>query len=475
MNSDKLKNTVFVGIVEDNNDPKRIGRVRVRVVNVFEEIETDSIPWASPWKDLNGNEFNVPEIGKIVSVVFDQGNPYKPEYIYAEHYNINLESKLKGLSEGAYKSMKSVIFDHKTQIYSNDDEGLKVDYKFNNINVKEDSININVKDNYTNLNLGDENADQPAILGNNFLNWMDKFIDNLMGSNGGPYLGNLQSPVIPNPAMIKVLQEYKKLRDPKFLSKHVYIVNNDKVKTVSSGSRENNAQLGDSFKSTSTSLKSLSSMDSSTSGGPQVDDNLNANNEFDPTNTNISSNPAYSGEEFGNVIISDFAKELVTVMRTQVGVMEQPMDSNKGPQVQVYQKATGLNGTGWPWCAAFVCWCFKKVAESKKANYSFKLPTTAGAYDMRNWAKRNSQYIEIINNPKQILPGDVVIFNFSHVGISNGVVKNGRIDTIEGNTDGKGSREGGGVYKKSRPIGIITTALRIRYNPDRVKVVNAKK
>ena len=68
MDKEKLKNEIFIGIVEDNNDPRKLGRVRVRVFNVFEEIPKEDLPWAFPWKDLNGNQFNVPEIGKIVSV-----------------------------------------------------------------------------------------------------------------------------------------------------------------------------------------------------------------------------------------------------------------------------------------------------------------------------------------------------------------------------------------------------------------------
>ena len=47
-------------------------------------------------------------------------------YIYSEFYNINLEKKLKSLSGKNYTSMKSVLFDHKSQIYVNDEEGLKL-------------------------------------------------------------------------------------------------------------------------------------------------------------------------------------------------------------------------------------------------------------------------------------------------------------------------------------------------------------
>src|ERR1035437_5707727 len=98
----------YVGIVEDNEDPKKLGRCKVRVLDLFDEIPVADIPFASPWKDLNGNEFNVPEKGKVVTVVFDQGNIYKPEYIYSDHYNVNLEKKLGSLSGKDYTSMKAL-------------------------------------------------------------------------------------------------------------------------------------------------------------------------------------------------------------------------------------------------------------------------------------------------------------------------------------------------------------------------------
>lgn len=250
------RSKTYIGVVEDNEDPKKLGRVRARVLDFFDEIPVEDIPWASPWKDLNGNEFNVPEKGKVVTIVFDQGNIYKPEYIFSDHYNINLEKKLKSLSGDNYTSMKALIFDHKTQIYVNNEEGLKIDHKYNNINIINDGININLKDNFGRINLGDASPDQQAILGTNFLNWFDEFVDNLLGSFAGPFLGNLGAPVVPNPAFIANLQKYKALKDPKFLSDNVYIndnkaINSIRINTSSDPNlRIDDPQVGDTWKST---------------------------------------------------------------------------------------------------------------------------------------------------------------------------------------------------------------------------------
>ena len=159
----------YVGVVEDNIDPNKEGRLKIRIVDVYDEAKTEDLPWASPWKDLAGGQIGIPEKGKVVVCVFEQGDAYKPEYISTEHWNVNLESKLKTLSDTDYISMKSVIFDHKTQIYSNDSEGLKMDYKFNNVNIKNNGINLNLKDNEGLVNIGDSTANQQAILGNQCL------------------------------------------------------------------------------------------------------------------------------------------------------------------------------------------------------------------------------------------------------------------------------------------------------------------
>lgn len=238
----------YIGVVEDIKDPDKAGRVKVRVMDIYEGQPVEDLPWAAPWKDLGGGQFSLPEKGKVVIVVFDQGDTYKPEYIFTEHWNVNLENKLKSLGDADYESMRSLVFDHKTQIYVNDSEGLKIDHKFNNITIKDNGINLNLKDNSRVLNLGDSTANQQAILGNHFLDWFDKFVDALMSNTA--FLGNAGAPVMTNPSLIRLLSEYKSQKDPVFLSKHVNIVDNDQSSTVKNETREETAQTGDTWNST---------------------------------------------------------------------------------------------------------------------------------------------------------------------------------------------------------------------------------
>jgi hypothetical protein len=232
---DKAK--TYIGVVEKNVDPDRLGRCKIRVLDIFDDIPTDDIPWASPWKDLNGNAFNLPDVGKVVTVIFDI---YKPEYIFAEHFNINLEEKLKSLSERAYTSMKAIMFDDKTQIFSNDDDGLMIDYRYNNINITSSKINVNLKDNFGKINLGDAKAEESAILGTTFL------------ITATPFFGNLGAPVFASPKLIESCKKYFLLREAHFLSNNVYLNKNYKISHVLNtiGRRSTTNVQGDSYQST---------------------------------------------------------------------------------------------------------------------------------------------------------------------------------------------------------------------------------
>lgn len=151
-------------------------------------------------------------------------------------------------------------------------------------------------------------------------------------------------------------------------------------------------------------------------------------------------------------------EKLVEILLTKVGVREIPANSNRGPDVEEFQRATWLAGTGWPWCAAFVCWGMREL--EKLQDFPFQRPRTAAAWGFEEWAIQ--QGLELFKPPVTIKKGDIVMFTFSHIGVAIADEQNGFVDTVEGNTDSSGSREGGGVYKKTRAAHLIRSHVRLK-------------
>lgn len=155
--------------------------------------------------------------------------------------------------------------------------------------------------------------------------------------------------------------------------------------------------------------------------------------------------------------------KLVEIASREIGV-EEINGTNCGPQVNEYKSATWLDHNhGWPWCAAFVCWVVKKAMEafSIKESATFKRPRTAGAWDFENWSLSQGSETQTKRNPgDDIRAGDIVIFKFSHIGIAVSDASGSTVETVEGNTDGDGSREGGGVLRKTRKLSQIKTRIR---------------
>jgi len=155
------------------------------------------------------------------------------------------------------------------------------------------------------------------------------------------------------------------------------------------------------------------------------------------------------------------SSKLIELAREEVGVREIG-ETNCGKRVNEYKGATYLDNTqSWPWCAAFICWLFREAM--KGGNYTFKRPTTASAWAFENWAEDQDMSIRLKKpHNGDIVAGDIVIFTFSHIGLAiSSPNKDGIVQTIEGNTDVAGSREGGGVYLKERHISKIRSRLRL--------------
>jgi hypothetical protein len=99
----------WVGEVVDNNDPEIEFRCKVKVYGLFDELETDMIPWAFPAHHGifagGGGGYgsgSVPKIGSLVKVRFANGDMYAAEYYAIQNINSALQSEISGDYQGTH-------------------------------------------------------------------------------------------------------------------------------------------------------------------------------------------------------------------------------------------------------------------------------------------------------------------------------------------------------------------------------------
>lgn len=146
------------------------------------------------------------------------------------------------------------------------------------------------------------------------------------------------------------------------------------------------------------------------------------------------------------------------VAASEVGVMEEPVGSNRGPRVDLYLRTVGLDPThgNFAWCAAFLYFCFEGSA--KRLGRPNPLIRTAGVLD--HWNRAGRARIRRLSAAKAQLqeelvqPGHIFIIDTEdpggtgHTGLIERAI-GGKLITIEGNTNDGGSREGIGVFRRS--------------------------
>lgn len=94
------------GVVVDNKDPKKMGRVRVRIRTIHggEEkgLKDEQLPWAYPLMldaNYNSGSFVVPETNTSVGILFENGDKDQPVYIggfYASGRYEQIDFEMKG-------------------------------------------------------------------------------------------------------------------------------------------------------------------------------------------------------------------------------------------------------------------------------------------------------------------------------------------------------------------------------------------
>jgi hypothetical protein len=72
---------IYVGEVRDNKDPEKIGKIKVRVINLLDGIKDSDLPWFYPIFPITEGSWSVPSIGDFVECCFDRGDIYCGKYL----------------------------------------------------------------------------------------------------------------------------------------------------------------------------------------------------------------------------------------------------------------------------------------------------------------------------------------------------------------------------------------------------------
>ena len=138
------------------------------------------------------------------------------------------------------------------------------------------------------------------------------------------------------------------------------------------------------------------------------------------------------------------ADAVLAVARREIGTVEKPKNSNNVKYNTWYYKQEvydGKNGGKYPWCMAFVQWCFSEAG--------FPLPyKTASCSALLNWYKKNAPKL-VHTEPA---PGDIVIYK-GHTGIFEKYGPDpAYMYVIEGNTAVGNDDNGGCVMQRYRKV-----------------------
>lgn len=140
--------------------------------------------------------------------------------------------------------------------------------------------------------------------------------------------------------------------------------------------------------------------------------------------------------------------QLIKIALKYEGVRENPLGSNSGAQVRAFQAATSLaksDPTGWPWCAAFDAHIFQELWAKLGVQWKPIWPNTASC-DVLLGFGREKKILHATPRPYDVFLSLKNQNDAVHTGVVSDVLSSGRIETIEGNTNRGGSREGIGVF-----------------------------
>ena len=166
---DNLLATSWLGEVVDVEDPQKVGRIKVRVYGKFDDLNKEDIPWAYPGNNntsghsSGGSFFSIPKLGSIVSIKFDMGNIYHPEYYFEQKISDDVRSEISNdyptndNSKTSHVLLYDTASNKKLKIFFTSTKGLMLDFQETQINIKDDkSIDIHTASGKSKIELLDD-------------------------------------------------------------------------------------------------------------------------------------------------------------------------------------------------------------------------------------------------------------------------------------------------------------------------------
>lgn len=150
----------YIGFVVDADDPERLGRCKIRVLGVYDNIDNENIPWAfyqgsnvfAGGENRGGGSISVPKVGTAVKVMFVNGDIHSPMWYSVVHLNDKLRRELAE----TYLDSHVIVYDEDQdlKVWFTPANGMQIFYKDSSISINPDqSILIDHKDSQSNIEL----------------------------------------------------------------------------------------------------------------------------------------------------------------------------------------------------------------------------------------------------------------------------------------------------------------------------------
>ncbi len=138
-------------------------------------------------------------------------------------------------------------------------------------------------------------------------------------------------------------------------------------------------------------------------------------------------------------------QKMIALAQGEVGQAEYPDGSNDSPRIATYREATAGSGVG-PWCAYFTSWLGQQAGMPLgESGQGF-----GRVDDVYAWAQSTGRAVP--NGPGVTPnPGDLIVWD-EHIGMVEQVLPDGRVQTIEGNSSNKVSRN---VHDAGSALGYV--------------------